>query len=220
MRTRSMACAAAACAVIVSALLAGCGPKNAPSARQPATGAAPAAPVASPSPSTPAAQPVKDLTPGNCTLYTKDQAGGLLGGVNMNNKALDIGTEGGTKIDLCSYLDLKSIQDLQGLSYAVVRYDSAATAFAEAQKVQTEMLGDAAEHDWPVQTLTTPASGAGQVLGGYGTKTDQGVTYTIAVVGTNVGPYLVAALGASSETPDNAKNLALAVFKALNTAVS
>ena len=42
------------------------------------------------------------------------------------------------------YLDLKGQQDLQGVSYAVVRFDSAATAFAEAQKVQTEMLGSAA----------------------------------------------------------------------------
>ncbi len=221
MRTTSIASAGAACAVVVSALLVGCGPKNAlPAGRQPASGAAPAAPAASPTNSAAAAQPVKDLTLGNCPLYTKDQAVGPLGGVNMNNKALDIGTDGGTKIAVCSYIDLKSIQDLQSVSYAVVRYDSAATAFAEAQKVQTEMLGDVAEHDWPVQTLTTPASGAGQVLGGYGTKTDQGVTYTIAVVGTNVGPYLVAALGASSETPDNTKNFAPAVFKALSTAVS
>ena len=60
----------------------------------------------------------------------------------------------------------------------------------------------------------------GQVLGGFGTKTDDsGLTYTIAVVGTNVGPYLVAALGASTESPDNAKALALALFKALSAAV-
>jgi hypothetical protein len=110
-------------------------------------------------------------------------------------------------------------QDLQGVSYAVVRFDSVGTAFKEAQKVQTTMLGSAAEHSWSVQSLTTPAPGAGQVLGGYGTKTDDGLTYTIAVVGTNVGPYLVAALGASTESADNAKKLALTLFQALSSAV-
>src|SRR6185369_10556432 len=121
----------------------------------------------------------------------RDQAVSLLGAVSGNNTALDINTGGGTKIDACSYLNIAGLQSIQGLSYAVVRFDSDATAFAAAQQVQTEMLGDAAEHDWPVQSLTTAVPGAGQVLGGYGTKTDEGVTYTIAVVGTNVGPYLV-----------------------------
>jgi hypothetical protein len=213
MRTRSMAIVAAAGVVTAGALLAGCGPKNAPAPGGPTTAAA------SPTASAPATQAVKDLTPGNCTIYPKTEAVKLLGGVNMNNKALDIGTDGGTKIDVCSYLDLKGAQDLQGVSYAVVRFDSATTAFAEAKKVQTQMLGSAAENNWPVQSLTTPAPGAGQVLGGYGTKTDEGITYTIAVVGTNVGPYLVAALGASSENPDNAKRFALTLFQALSAAV-
>lgn len=212
MRMRSMAIVAAACVVAASAFLAGCGSTNAPAPGGPTTAATPAA-----SPT----QAVKDLTPGNCTMYTKADAVKLLGGVNMNNKSIDIGTDGGTKIDVCSYLDLNGLQDLQGVSYAVVRYDSAGTAFAEAQKVQTTMLGSAAEHDWPVQSLTTPAPGSGQVLGGYGTKTDPdvGITYTIAVVGTNVGPYLVAALGASTESADNAKKFALTLFQALSSAV-
>jgi hypothetical protein len=215
MRARAVACMAA-CVVAASALLVGCGPKDAPASGQPATGAAAAA---SPTPSPSPVQAVKDLTPGNCTLYTKDKAVGLLGGVNMNNKALDINTGAGTKIDVCSYLYLKGVSDLQGTTYGVAKFDSAASAFAAAQQLQTEMLGDAAEHNWPVQTLTTPAPGSGQVLGGYGTKTEQGVTFTIAVVGTNVGPYLVAALGASSESPDNAKKFALSVFSALSAAV-
>jgi len=52
------------------------------------------------------------------------------------------------------------------------------------------------------------------------TKSDDGMTYTIAVVGTNVGPYLVAALGASNESATNAKSLALKVFQALSSAVA
>jgi hypothetical protein len=218
-----MATVAAACVVAASAFLVGCGPKAAPALGRP-TAAGPLAATPGPSvptpilsaPTTPA---VKDLTAGNCTMYAKGDAVKLLGGVNLNNKALDIGTDGGTKIDLCSYLDLKGQQDVQGVSYAVVRYDSAATAFTEAKKVQTTMLGSAAEHNWSVQSLTTPAPGAGEVLGGYGTKTDDGITFTIAVVGTNVGPYLVAALGGSTESVGNAKKFALTVFAALSSAV-
>jgi hypothetical protein len=226
MRMRPMATVAAACVVAASAFLAGCGPKSAPALGRPTTGptlaatpstSAPA--TSAPATSAPATPAVKDLNPGNCTIYAKADAVKLLGGVNLNNKALDIGTDGGTKIDLCSYLDLKGQTDLQGVSYAVVRYDSAATAFTEAKKVKATMLSSAAEHNWPVQSLTTPAPGAGQVLGGYGTKTEQGLTFTIAVVGTNVGPYLVAALGGSTESVANAKKFALTVFAALSSAV-
>jgi hypothetical protein len=217
-----MATVAAACVVAASAFLVGCGPKAAPARGRPTTtvplAAAPAPSAPAPTVSAPATPAVKDLTAGNCTLYVKADAVKLLGGVNINNKALDIGTDGGTKIDLCSYLYLKGL-DLQGMTYAVVRYDSAATAFTEAKKVQTDMLGSAAEHNWSVQSLTTPAPGAGQVLGGYGTKSDDGISVTIAVVGTNVGPYLVAALGASTESVDNAKKLALTVFTALSSSV-
>ena len=179
MRTRPMAFVAAACVVAASAFLAGCGPKSGHALGRPTTAATLAATpsISAPATSAPPTQAaVKDLNPGNCTMYSKADAVSLLGGVNVNNKALDIGTDGGTKIDLCSYLDLKGQQDLQGVSYAVVRYDSAATAFTEAKKVQATMLSSAAEHNWPVQSLTTPAPGAGQVLGGYGTKTDQGLT--------------------------------------------
>jgi len=211
MTTRSLAVLVAA-----ALLLAGCGPTTTPAASAPTGSGAP--PVTS---TTPAPSPVvRDLTPGNCTMYPKSSAVSLLGGVNMNNKALDIGTDGGTKIDVCSYLDTKGLTDIQGISYAVVRFDSPATAYTEATKVQTEMLGDAAEHDWAVQSLTAPVPGAGPLLGGTGTKNDSGVTYTIAVVGTNVGPYLVAALGASTESPDNAKKFALAVFQALAAGAS
>lgn len=222
MRTRPMAFVAAACVVAASAFLAGCGPKSAPALGRPTTGVTLAATPSTSAPTTsapPTQAAVKDLNPGNCTIYTKADGVKLLGGVNVNNKALDIGTDGGTKIDLCSYLYLKGQQDLQGVSYAVVRYDSAATAFKEAKKVKATMLSSAAEHNWPVQSLTTPAPGAGQVLGGYGTKTDDGITFTIAVVGTNVGPYLVAALGGSTESVDNAKKFALTVFAALSSAV-
>ena len=125
----------------------------------------------------------------------------------MNNKAIDVGTDGGTKIDLCSYIYLKGMKDLQGVSYAVVRYDNAATAYAKAKKLQTQILGSAAANNWPVQSLTTAAPGAGNVLGGYGTKTESGIKFTIAVVGTNVGPYLIAALAASSESTGNAKKV-------------
>ncbi len=211
MRLRSMAIVTAVCAAAASAFLAGCGPDNTPTSDGPTTTPAAAATATQPT--------VKDLTSGNCTLYVKDDAVKLLGGVNVNNKVLDIGTDGGTKVDVCSYINLKGTGDLKGTSYAVVRYDSAATAFTEAQKVQTEMLSDAAEHQWPVQPLATPVPGAGQMLGGYGTKTDEGVTYTIAVVGTNVGPYLVTALGASTEGPSDAETVALTVFQALASAV-
>lgn len=218
MRMRSMAIVAAA-GVVAAVFLAGCGPKNAAATGHRSTGTAPVAASPTPSPSA-AAQAAKDLTPGNCTIYAKADAIKLLGGANANNKAIDIQTDGGTKIDVCSYLDLKSQQDLQGISYAVVRYDSAATAFAKAQQVQTEMLGSAAQNNWPVQSLTTPAPGAGQLLGGYGTKADDSLTYTIAVVGTNVGSYLVVALGASTESADNAKRFALSLFQALSSAVA
>jgi hypothetical protein len=214
MRMKSTAFVTAAGAVAAVAFLAGCGASGPPGPGQPTTGAS----TASPAPSVPATRAVKDLTPGNCTVYPKADAVKLLGGVNLNNKNLEIGTDGGTKIDTCSYIDVIGLQSLRGVSYAVVRYDSAATAFAEAQKVQTEMLGSAAGNNWPVQSLTTPAPGAGKVLGGYGTKTEDGVTYTIAVVGTNVGPYLVAALGASTEGTDRAKAYALSVFQALSAA--
>jgi hypothetical protein len=202
--------------VVATSVLAGCGPTDTTTGGGPTTG--PARAPAPPATTTPAAAAVKDLTPGNCTLYPKASAVTLLGTVNDNNKALDIGTDGGMKIDTCSYLDLKGTS-VEGVSYAVVRFDSAATAYAEAQKVQTEMLGDAADHSWPVQSLTTPAAGAGPVLGGTGTKTEQGITTTIAVVGTNVGPYLVAALGGSTVSTANAEKYAIAVFQALNTAV-
>jgi hypothetical protein len=214
MRIRSMAVLAVC--VVASTVLTGCGPTDTPTGGGPTTG--PARAPAPPATSSAAALPVKDLTPGNCTLYPKASAVALLGAVNNTNKALDIGTDGGVKIDTCSYLDLRGTS-VEGISYAVVRYDSAATAFAEAQKVQTEMLGDAADHSWPVQSLTTPAAGAGPVLGGTGTKTEQGVTFTIAVVGTNVGPYLVAALGGSTVGTARAESFALAVFQALNTTV-
>jgi len=204
----------AVCVAAVSMFVAGCKSNNSPVSQAPNPAQVPAVVPTS------AAAAVKDVTPGNCTIYTKDDAVKLLGGVNMNNKALDINTGGGQKIDVCSYINLKGMQDIEGLSYAVVKYDSAATAFAQAQKVQTEMLGDANEHQWAVDSLTTAAPNAGQVLGGTGTKTDQGVTYTIAVVGTNVGPYLVAALGASSESAGNAKNFALTTFQALAAGVS
>jgi len=215
-RTRLTGTVLVAGLAVASALLAGCGPKDAVASGQPTTGATPAAPATS---SAAAAPAVKDVTPGNCTLYTKAQAVQLIGAVNDNNKSLDIGTDGGTKIDVCAYLYIAG-GTVQGVSYAVVRYDSAATAFAEAQKVQTEMLGSAAANNWPVQTLTTPVPGAGQLLGGYGTKNDGGFTATIAVVGTNVGPYLVAALGASTVGADNAKKFALTLFQALAVAVS
>jgi hypothetical protein len=211
MRLRSMAVAAAGM-VIASALLAGCRSTNTTTSDRPTGGTTPI----SSAPATPA---VKDLTPGNCTTYPKASAVKLLGGVTSGNKALDIGTDGGTKIDVCSYLDITGLTNLQGVSYAVVRYDSATTAYAEAQKVRTEMLGSAAEHDWAVQSLTKPVPGAGPLLGGYGTKTESGVTYTIAVVGTNVGPYLVTALGASTESASNAKTFALTLFEALAAAV-
>jgi hypothetical protein len=216
MRRNDMKLRSILAAVAATTLLAGCGPTDAPTTGSPTTGTTAAA-SASP---TAAAAAVKDLTPGNCTIYPKAQAVTLLGGVNLNNTALDIGTDGGTKIDVCSYINLKGQADLQGVSYAVVRYDSPATAFAQVQKVRGEMLETASDQDWAVQPLTTALPGMGQVLGGYGTKTESGLTYTIAVVGTNVGPYLVANLGASTESPDNAKALALALFKSLTAAVA
>lgn len=223
MRTRSTAAASVLCLAVAGALLTGCG-STAPGAAGGATGAASGSPAQSAQPSSPAASAspslaAKVITAGNCTLYTHSDAVALLGGVNLNNNAIDIGTDGGTKIDVCSYIDLKGMQDIQGVSYAVVRYDSPATAFAEAKKVQTQMLGSAASNNWPVQSLTAPVPGAGQLLGGYGSKSDNGITYTMAVVGTNVGPYLVAALGASSESADNAKKFALTLFQALSAKV-
>lgn len=222
MTIRSTGVAAVLGVTVACALLAGCGSTATAGAGGQPSSAAATQSAAAPSPSAPAASPtpvVKDVAAGNCTLYTRSDAATLLGAVNFNNNALDIGTDGGTKIDQCSYLDLQGMQDLQGVSYAVVRYDSAGTAFTEATKLQTQMLGSAAANNWPVQSLTTPAPGAGQVLGGYGTKNDNGLTYTMAVVGTNVGPYLVVALGASTQSPDNAKKFALTLFQALSAKV-
>lgn len=218
MKARSIA-VMGVCLAMAAAALGGCGPKTTPRSAAPTQGGALPAPAATATTSAPAAQAAKDLTPGNCTLYTKADAVKLLGGVNMNNKAIDIKTGGGKKIDVCSYLYLKGVSDLQGVSYGVVRFDSPDTAFAKAKDVRVEMLGDAAEHNWAVEPLTTPVPGAGQLLGGSGTKTDNGITYTIAVVGTNVGPYLVVALGASTESAGNAKKLALTVFQSLASAV-
>ncbi len=216
MRNRSTNIVAAACVAGALALLTGCGSKVTHTQGQPTSVATPSASL---TPSSATTNAGKDLTPGNCTLYTKTNAVKLLGGVSVNNNAIDIKTDGGKKIDVCSYIDLKSMHDLQGVSYAVVRYDSAATAFAEAKKLRTTMLSSAGEQNWPVNSLTTSAPGAGQVLGGYGTKTMDGVTFTMAVVGTNVGPYLVASLGASTESVGNAKKLALTLFQALSSAV-
>jgi hypothetical protein len=195
---------------VVVLVAAGCGPKKTPQAQNTPSTSSSSSPSGSPSPT------VKDLQVGNCSMYTKEEAIKLLGGVNLNNNKLNINTDGGKTIDICSHLYLVGLQSLSGVTYAVVKYDSGATAFAEAQKVRTEMLSDAAEHDWPVQSLTTPVPGAGPLLGGYGTKNEQGLTYTIAVVGTNVGPYLVAALGASTDSAENAKRYALTVFTALS----
>src|SRR5262245_37643130 len=114
MSVRPLAAVAAAC--VTSVLLAACGPTDNPTTDSTTTAAAPATSAA------PAAtQAVKDLTPGNCTVYPKANAVSLLGGVNLNNTALDIPTDGGAKIDQCSYLYLKGQADLQGFSYAVVR---------------------------------------------------------------------------------------------------
>jgi hypothetical protein len=214
MKMRSMAIVTAG--VVAAAILAGCGPTDTPTGGSTTASKTPAAPAST----TPAAVAVKDVSPGNCTLYTKADAVKLLGAVNMNNKALEIGTGGGTKIDVCSYLDFKGGTDLEGVSYAVVRYDSDATAATNVKKVKAEMLESAGEHSWPVDTLWTPVPGAGPVLGGYGTKNENGLAATIAVVGTNVGPYLVVALGASTESADRAKNFGLTLFKALTAAVS
>ena len=82
-------------AVAATTLLAGCGPTDATTTGSPTTSAAAAASTSAAA----AAAAVKDLTPGNCTIYPKAQAVTLLGAVNVNNTALDIGTDGGTKID-------------------------------------------------------------------------------------------------------------------------
>jgi hypothetical protein len=215
MRMRAMAVVAATCMFATAAFLAGCGPKDSTATQGPTSGG-PVAPAPTPTPSP--TQAVKDLTPGNCTMFTKADATKLIGG-GSPNKNLEIGTNGGQKIDVCSYLNIKSLQDIVGTSYAVVRYSDAATAFTNAKAVQTEMLSDANEHAWSVDSISATVPGAGQVLGGYGTKVDQGITFTIAVVGTNVGPYLVVALGASTESVGGAKNYALSVFQQLAAAV-
>lgn len=216
MSRRAMAVVAATCMVAMAAFLAGCGPDNSTTTQGPTSGS-PVAPAPAATSTPPPAQ-VKDLTPGNCTLYTKADATKLIGAANPNPN-LEIGTNGGQKIDVCSYLNIKSLQDIVGTSYAVVRYSDDATAFTNAKAVQTEMLSDANEHAWSVDSISATVPGAGQVLGGYGTKVDQGITFTIAVVGTNVGPYLVVALGASTEGVSGAKNYALTVFKQLAAAV-
>src|SRR5689334_22068600 len=131
MRRRSIAFAAAAGVMAAWVLLAGCGPTKTPEAGQSTTASTSASPTTA---------VIKDITPGNCTLYAQADAIKLLGAVNMNNKAIDINTDGGTKIDVCSYMNFSGGQTLEGVSYAVVRYDSGATAFAEAQKVQADML--------------------------------------------------------------------------------
>jgi hypothetical protein len=214
MRTRTFAVL-----TCLAVLLAGCGPTKRPTANGQATGAASTAPSA---PASPAGSPVpvvKDIPAGNCTLYTKADAVKLMGGANGANKALNLPTAGGTRIDQCSYLYSPGMTSIQGITYAVVRYDSAATASAKVQQLQVAMLGSAASNNWPVQPLITPVPGAGQVRGGFGSKTEDGVTFTMAVIGTNVGPYLVAALGASTVSEANAKKYSLTVFQSLAASV-
>lgn len=219
MKTRLATVAALA---LASALLAACGPAKTPTAGAGPTAPGPSAPAPSAPASAPAGSPapaVKDIPAGNCTLFVKADAIKLLGALSGNNKALDLATDGGTRIDQCSYLDIKGLQDIEGTTYAVVRYDNAATAYAKAKKLQAQMLDSANQNNWPLQSMTIPARGAGPVLAGYGTRTEDGIKFTIAVIGTNVGPYLVAALGASSESVGNAKKYALAVFQKLSSAV-
>jgi len=215
MRMRAMAIVAT-CVVAMTAFLAGCGPKDTTATQGP-TGGVPtrSSPAAAPSPT----EVVKDVTPGNCTLYTKADATKLIGASNPN-PSIEIKTNGGQKIDVCSYLNIKSMQDIVAASYAVVRYGDDTTAFNNAKAVQAEMLTDANEHSWAVQSISATVPNAGQLLGGYGTKVDQGVAFTIAVVGTNVGPYLVVALGASTEGVAGAENYALTVFTQIAGEVS
>jgi hypothetical protein len=201
-------------------LLAGCGPTKRPTANGQPTGAASPAPSAPASPAGSPVPAVKDIPAGNCTLYTKADAIKLMGGANGANKALDLKTGGGTRIDECSYLYSPAMTTIQGITYGVVRYDSAATAAAKAKQLQVDMLGSAASNNWSVQSLIPAVPGAGQVRGGFGTKTEDGITFTMAVVGTNVGPYLVAALGASTVSEANAKKFSLAVFQSLVASVA
>jgi hypothetical protein len=223
MNVTSKTLTTAVVAVVTAAFLAGCGPKNNTVKTANTVPVIPATTPATTPPTAAGPSPtatVKTLTAGNCTLYSKSDAVSLIGGVNFANPALTVNTAGGQKIDVCSYLDLNGAADIQGVSYAVVLYDSSTTAFAKAKQVQAEMLSDASEHSWAVQSLTTPVPGAGPLLGGTGTKTDHGITYTIAVVGTNVGSYLVVALGASTRSPAAAKNFALSLFQALSATAS
>jgi hypothetical protein len=194
--------------VAAAAMLAGCGPKAAPAPTNSGT----TGPTATPA--------VKALAPGNCTYFTNDDAATLIGSVNDTNPLVDINTAGGETIDLCFYGNLNIPgHSFQGFSYGIVKYDSDTTAQAKLQALEAEMLSDASEHDWPVTGLTLPNGGSlpptGPVLGGYGTKTDNGLTYTLAVIGTNVGPYLVATIAGSTTDADTAKGYAQTVLATL-----
>jgi hypothetical protein len=190
----------------MAALLAGCGPKPTPAPAPTTNGSATVTPT------------VKALNPGNCTLYSKDQATSLLGVVNDTNPLIPINTAGGQQIDICFYGDIAA-PTVRGVGYAVVKYDSADTAQSMLAQVKSTMLDSASDHDWPVTGLTVPTSGTGPVLGGYGTKSEEGVTFTLAVVGTNVGPYLVAVDSGSTVSAGDAQQNAVAVLQALLTAV-
>jgi hypothetical protein len=206
MRARSITILVAV-PLTVAALLAGCGPKPAAAPGPSATG------------STTAAATVKVLNPGNCTLYSKDQATALLGVVNDTNPLIPINTAGGQQIDVCFYGDL-GVPTVRGVGYAVVQYDSAATAQSMLAQVKSDMLDSASSHDWQVTGLTVPTTGTGPVLGGYGTKSEDGIDFTLAVVGTNVGPYLVAVDSGSTVSAAEAQQNAVAVLQALLAAVS
>jgi hypothetical protein len=189
--------------LVVSVLIAGCGPKPAPAPTDPAGSASPA-------------PTVKALAPGDCTLFTQADAVSLLGAVNDTNPLIPLDTGGGEKIDVCFYGNLQFPASISGTGYAVVRYDSPETAAAMVAQVRTEMLDSVAGYEnWTVSDLTLPATGSGPVLGGYGTETEDGLTFTLAVAGTNVGPYLVAADGGSTTSPDDAKRCVTTVLQKL-----
>jgi hypothetical protein len=75
---------------------------------------------------------------------------------------------------------------------SVVKFDGAATALSHDAE-DTDRDAERRERA-SMGTPRADRAGTGRrpLLGGYGSTNDQGVTFTIAAVGTNMGPYLLA----------------------------
>jgi hypothetical protein len=165
-----------------------------------------------------AAPPTVVLTPGNCSYFTHDQAVARFGNVITGDPPVDLNSAGGQLIDKCFYGDISSAT-LLIVGYFIYQYDNPATAQGKLQGAEDSVVNPAIRSDWTVSGLVPPATGIGPVRGGSaeginGIKFGDGtMTVSLAVVGTTIGSYLIAAEGVTSTTADQAKAIAEPVFQ-------